>query len=69
MEDQTNTKTVKMYKCENCGEPIALEEYASVDIYHRALCPICKKLSKKKRRERAYQMWEQEQKNKQKQLQ
>lgn len=45
------------YICENCGEEITREEYLKVSIWEDALCPICKKLSKKKRLERAFEMF------------
>lgn len=44
------------YICENCGEEITLQEYLSVTAWTPALCQTCKKLSKKKRIERAYEM-------------
>lgn len=44
------------YVCECCGEPITREEYVSQGF--NAYCQTCKKLSPKKRRQRALQAWE-----------
>ena len=42
----------KKYRCECCGEPITREEYISQGLFN-AFCKTCKKLSPKKRNERA----------------
>lgn len=44
------------YVCECCGEPITREEYDSQGF--DAYCQACKKLSPKKRRQKALQAWE-----------
>lgn len=53
----------KKYKCECCGEPITREEYISQGLF-KAFCKTCKKLSPKKRNERAYRLWQSEHKDK-----
>ena len=50
------------YICENCGEEITQQEYSATTIWQDALCPICKKLSKKKRIERAFEMFKKREK-------
>lgn len=52
----------KKYRCECCGEPITREEYISQGF--DAFCKTCKKLSPKKRQQRAYRLWESEHKDK-----
>ena len=44
------------YVCECCGEPITREEYDSQRVI--AYCQTCKKLSPKKRIQRAQKVWE-----------
>ena len=43
------------YVCECCGEPITREEYDSQRVI--AYCQTCKKLSPKKRIQRAQKVW------------
>ena len=45
------------YICENCGEEITANEYFATSMWKDALCSTCKKLSKKKREQRAYEMF------------